>query len=62
MRETLVLRLVTPAFAALVSLAAAAEAPVELGAVRWARDLEGGLKAAKAEGKPVLLLFNEVPG
>jgi hypothetical protein len=33
----------------------------ELGAVRWQRRLEPALQAA-ADGKPVLLLFQEVPG
>jgi hypothetical protein len=38
------------------------EQPVELGQVRWRRDFEAGLAEAKRTGKPVLLLFQEVPG
>ena len=34
----------------------------ELGAVAWLRDFERGLVAASEQGKPVLLLFQEVPG
>lgn len=36
--------------------------PVELGAVRWTRDLEAGKAEAAATGKPLLILFQEVPG
>lgn len=36
--------------------------PVELGHVRWGRDLDAALAASKRSGKPVLLLFDEVPG
>lgn len=38
------------------------EQPVELGQVRWRRDFDQGLAEAKDSGKPVLLLFQEVPG
>ncbi|MAW62128.1 MAG: hypothetical protein CMJ94_15030 [Planctomycetes bacterium] len=38
------------------------EQPVELGQVRWRRDLDAALAEAKAADKPVLLLFQEVPG
>ena len=34
----------------------------ELGTVKWERDLDAGLAAAKTSGKPVFLLFQEVPG
>ncbi|MDX2013895.1 MAG: thioredoxin family protein [Myxococcaceae bacterium] len=34
----------------------------ELGRVSWLRDLDAGLEQARATGKPVLLLFDEVPG
>ncbi len=40
----------------------AADAPVEIGRVAWLRDLDEGLARAKEAGKPVLLLFQEVPG
>jgi hypothetical protein len=36
--------------------------PAELGRVRWERDYAAGLQRARAEGKPALLLFDEVPG
>ena len=36
--------------------------PVELGTVKWSRDLETTLASAKKSGKPVFLLFQEVPG
>ena len=34
----------------------------ELGAVAWQRKLEPALDASRATGRPVLLLFQEVPG
>lgn len=34
----------------------------ELGRVRWGRDLEAALRSSGADGKPALLLFQEVPG
>jgi hypothetical protein len=46
----------------LVPVAGQVEQPVELGQVRWRRDFEAGLAEAKRTGKPVLLLFQEVPG
>ena len=36
--------------------------PVELGRVEWGRDLEVGLDTAESAQKPVLLLFQEIPG
>jgi len=38
------------------------ERPVELGEVAWSRDFDATLAASKASGKPVLVLFDEVPG
>ncbi|WP_435579454.1 VPGUxxT family thioredoxin-like (seleno)protein, type 2 [Gilvibacter sp.] len=35
---------------------------VELGAISWYRDYDEALAASKAEHKPVLILFQEVPG
>lgn len=40
----------------------AAEPPVEVGKVAWKRDFDAALKLSGKEGKPVLLLFQEVPG
>ena len=36
--------------------------PIELGKVHWERDLEKSLQQSATESKPVLLLFQEVPG
>jgi hypothetical protein len=50
----------------LVAVAAAASlgegAPRELGAVEWGRDLDAALARGQAEGKPLFVLFQEVPG
>jgi hypothetical protein len=39
-----------------------AASPLELGIVRWSRGYEAAALRAKAEGKPLLVLFDEVPG
>ena len=39
-----------------------ADQPEELGAVAWLRNLEHGQEESRATGKPILLLFTEVPG
>lgn len=50
-------------FVALVGIACAAEvAPVEVGKVSWGRDFEAALAESAKSGKPVFLLFQEVPG
>jgi hypothetical protein len=36
--------------------------PVELGRVKWHRDFEAAARQARETGKPILLLFQEVPG
>ncbi|MEM9367679.1 MAG: VPGUxxT family thioredoxin-like (seleno)protein, type 2 [Planctomycetota bacterium] len=36
--------------------------PVEIGAVNWGRDLDAAFSDSERTGKPVLLLFQEVPG
>ena len=36
--------------------------PVEVGDVRWGRDLDSALGNSARTGKPVLVLFQEVPG
>lgn len=38
------------------------ENPAELGQVAWLRDYEEGVRRAAAEDKPLLVLFQEVPG
>ena len=36
--------------------------PIEVGNVRWGRDYATALKTSKSTGKPLLVLFQEVPG
>ena len=36
--------------------------PVELGKVKWDRKLEPSLEKASKDGKPIFLLFQEIPG
>ncbi len=36
--------------------------PVEVGDVRWGRDFDAALKMSAEAGKPVLVLFQEIPG
>jgi hypothetical protein len=38
------------------------ENPAEVGKVTWGRDLEAALTASAETGKPVFVLFQEVPG
>ena len=38
------------------------DAPPEFGRVQWGRELEPALETSARTGKPVLLLFQEVPG
>lgn len=40
----------------------AAKNPIEVGNVTWSQDYEASLKLSEASGKPVFLLFQEVPG
>lgn len=39
-----------------------AATPIELGRIPWVRNLPKALAASKTSGKPVMLLFDEVPG
>jgi len=39
-----------------------ADTPIELGLVKWERNFETAKKTAKTADKPILLLFQEVPG
>lgn len=41
---------------------AASEHPIETGSVNWERDLGKALKSSGQTGRPVFLLFQEVPG
>ena len=36
--------------------------PIELGQVHWLRDLDAGRTESQKSGKPILILFQEVPG
>ena len=36
--------------------------PTELGLVKWGRDLDAALAESADSGKPVLVLFQEIPG
>ena len=38
------------------------ENPIEVGDVRWGRDLDAALDNSAKTGKPVLVLFQEIPG
>jgi hypothetical protein len=46
----------------MISLFSQAQQPAELGKVQWLRNYEQALDRAAAEGKCVLILFQEVPG
>ncbi len=53
------------AVALLAAVLAAAPSPnpePELGLVQWGRDLDTALASSRASGRPVLVLFDEVPG
>lgn len=39
-----------------------AQAPIELGEVKWLRDIKEATQQAKQSGKPILILFQEIPG
>lgn len=55
--------LLAAAFAVLTLLGAdAADNPVEVGDVRWSRDLDAALKESAETARPVFLLFQEIPG
>jgi hypothetical protein len=36
--------------------------PIELGLVNWNRDLEAAQAISRSSGRPILMLFQEVPG
>lgn len=59
------MRQVIMIFAALLMLilgAAATENPIEVGSVNWGRDLDQAQKLSGETGRPVFVLFQEVPG
>lgn len=47
---------------ALMSASTLSAQPIELGKVKWLRNYEEALQESSASGKPVLILFQEVPG
>ncbi|MEM1223033.1 MAG: VPGUxxT family thioredoxin-like (seleno)protein, type 2 [Verrucomicrobiota bacterium] len=47
---------------AVFALPAQAETHKELGAVNWLRDYDEAIELAESTGKPILILFQEVPG
>ena len=49
-------------FLAAWTLDAASANPVELGLVRWRRGFEAAAVEAREADKPLLVLFDEVPG
>lgn len=59
-------RTLIPALASLFVLVssglAADKKPVELGQVAWLRDYAAARKLARKQDKPILILFDEVPG
>lgn len=44
------------------SIGTADFAPIELGKVPWMRDYDEARTLAKKTGRPILILFQEVPG
>lgn len=66
-KVALLLLLLVPVLGAAVSVAGAeADAPdldqIEWGTVAWLRDFGAAEAAARESGKPIFLLFQEVPG
>lgn len=45
-----------------VSEPAPVDQPIELGDVRWLRDLDTAVSDSKKQNKPIAILFQEVPG
>jgi len=50
------------AISATVYAESATNNPIEVGNVRWGRDFDAALKKSAEAGKPVLVLFQEIPG
>ena len=49
-------------FLIMASTGSTADPPVEVGAVTWGRDLDAAKKQSTETGKPILILFQEIPG
>ncbi len=56
------MRILTMIIVLAVGAVAYAQNPVEVGDVQWGRDFDAALDRSAAEGKPVFVLFQEVPG
>ncbi len=55
--------LLGPAMGLLAETASAeSDTPIELGAVGWSRDFDAAVEASKIKNRPLLVLFQEVPG
>lgn len=59
---TLATSIAAAAAAGAAAWGGADESPVELGRVRWQRDFDAASAASKQSGKPLAVLFQEVPG
>lgn len=46
----------------IICAAEATENPIEVGSVHWGRDLDAALDKSHQSGRPVFVLFQEVPG
>ena len=46
----------------LLAIVSAAAAPIELGKVNWERKIEPAFNKSQNDGKPIFLLFQEIPG
>jgi hypothetical protein len=49
-------------FGCITAQESSVQTPPELGTVRWHRDLSQALATSKQDGRPVFLLFQEIPG
>ena len=52
----------TSLLAMLTALCVTSDTPRELGAITWGRELEPALETSTRSGRPILLLFQEIPG
>lgn len=62
MTKSMTFCLLLAALAGTVPASAAGDNPVEIGSVHWGRDLGAALETSAGTGRPVLVLFQEVPG
>jgi len=63
MEKTIVIATLSLALALLLQIGLSyGQTPVEVGQVKWNRDLEAAKATAKQTGKPLFVQFQEVPG